>query len=203
MTRFLMTLAAIGLAQAGTAQTPSRPPAGVSKNAADAPTGTFKLDPRHTSVIARVAHAGGTSFSTFRFGTTSGTLIWNGADPARSQLSVTIDMTSLQTPVPNFANELIGDKFLKTGQFPESKFVSTAIERTGENKGRITGNLTFMGQTRPITIDAQLVGIGRGGQVIGFSGTTRFKRSDFGFTALVGPIGDEVEILIDTEFGKA
>jgi len=185
------------------------PPAGppkssVSKDPANAPSGTYQLDPRHTSVIARVGHAGGISFSTFRFGTTSGSLNWNSADPTASQVTVTVDMSSIQTPVANFAAELAGDRFLKTSQYHDATFVSTGIRRTGPTSGVISGTLTFMGQTKPVTIDAVMVGngMGRGGPVIGFSGTMRFKRSDFGFTALLGVASDDIEIVIDAEFDK-
>ena len=44
--------------------------------------------------------------------------------------------------------------------------------------------------------------MGRGGPVIGFSGTMRFKRSDFGFTALLGVASDEIEMVLDAEFDK-
>lgn len=167
--------------------------------------GPYNLDPRHTTVGARVKHAG-ISFSTYRFGTTSGTLTWNGASPESSSLSVTVDMTSIMTPVANFANELIGDRFLKTASFHDATFVSTAITRSGPTAGRITGNLTFMGVTKPVTIDAALVGVGKsmkGADAIGFTGTMRIKRSDFGFTAMSAIIADDVDILLDVEFDKA
>lgn len=199
-------LVTLAIAQAAPAQAPLNTPrpAGVSKDPASVPAGTYKLDPRHTSVIARIGHGGGISFSTFRFGIASGTLEWKAADPAGVQLSVNVDMTSIETPVPNFASELIGDRFLKTGQFHDATFVSKSIQRVGPNTARVSGDLTFMGQTRPTVIDATMVGIavGRSGPVIGFSGTLRFKRSDYGFTAMTGPIGDEVEMLLDAEFGK-
>jgi len=180
-------------------------PVAVSKDPTKAAPGKYTLDPEHTSIIARVGHRGGLSYSTYRFGTASGALTWDGADPAKSQLSVTVDTTSIMTPVPNFAATLIGDRFLKTGQFPTATFVSKSIQKTGATTGRITGDLTFMGQTRPATIEATMVGTTavKGSPVIGFSGSLRFKRSDFGFTALIGPIGDEVELMLDVEFDKA
>jgi polyisoprenoid-binding protein YceI len=155
-------------------------------------------------VIARVGHAGGISFSTFRFGTTSGSLSWNNADPAASKVTVTVDMSSIQTPVANFAAELAGDRFLKTSQYHDATFVSTGIRRTGATSGVISGTLTFMGQSKPVTIDAVMVGngMGRSGPVMGFSGTMRFKRSDFGFSTLLGVASDEIEVVLDAEFDK-
>lgn len=198
----MLLMAAPALAQTPPAGAPPR--AGVSHDPAAAPSGTYQLDPRHTSIIARIGHGGGTSFSTFRFGKASGSLNWNGTDPAASHVEITVDMTSLETPVPDFASELIGDRFLKTGQFHDAKFVSGTIRRTGPTSGVIDGMLTFMGQTKPASIEATMVGNGptRNGNVVGFSGKMHFKRSDFGFTTFMGPIGDEVEIMLDVEFDK-
>lgn len=200
-TALLLLAPALSAQQTPPAAPPQR---SVSKDPANAPSGTYQLDPRHMSVIARVGHAGGISFSTFRFGTASGSLNWNNADPAASKVSVTVDMSSIQTPVANFAAELAGDRFLKTSQFHDAQFVSTSIRRTGPTSGVISGTLTFMGQTRPVTIDAVMVGngMGRGGPVIGFSGTMRFKRSDFGFTTMLGVASDEIEVVLDVEFDK-
>jgi polyisoprenoid-binding protein YceI len=188
-------------------QPPSRPMmAPASKDPVAAAAGTYALDARHASVIARVAHGGGTSFSMFRFETISGTLDWNGAKPEGSKVSVKIDPKSINSPVAGFAAELAGERYLNVAKFPESSFISTAIQRTGPTTGVITGNLTLMGVTRPVTVAATLVGAGRGmrgSAVVGFSGTTKFKRSDFGFSGMIGPIGDEIELLIDLEFAMA
>jgi polyisoprenoid-binding protein YceI len=193
-------------AQQGAPSAPRPAAAGPSKDATAAAAGTYKLDPMHTSVVARVPHGGGMSFSTFRFGTTSGTLQWDPANIENSKVEITVEPKSIMTPVTGFADELGGDRFLNAGKFPDAKFVSTSIRRTGPTKGQITGNLTFMGQTRPITVEAELVGAGsnmRGVPTVGFTGTTRFKRSDFGFSAMAPVIGDEITLVIDTEFNKS
>jgi len=205
MTNALLACVLIGSAAAAqmTAAPPPKPAA--VRDPAAAAAGKYQLDTRHTSIIARVGHGGMVSFSTFRFGTATSTLDWDSGDPARSRLDVTVDMTSIATPVPNFASELVGDRFLKTATFHDATFVSTGIERTGATTGRINGNMTFMGVTKPMTIEASLVGAGksmRGGDVIGFSGKARFKRSDFGFTAMSSVIGDEIELNLDVEYDK-
>lgn len=176
---------------------------GVLKAPADVPSGEYKMDVRHTSLIARIGHRGGLSISSFRFAKSAAALEWNGQHPEKSKVAVTVDMASIMTPVPDFAQELAGEKFLNAGKFPEARFESTSIRKTGEDRGEISGILTFMGQSRPVVIDArmQAAAVVKGQAVIGFSGSLKFKRSDFGFTALLGPIGDDVEIIIDTEFG--
>jgi polyisoprenoid-binding protein YceI len=105
--------------------------------------------------------------------------------------------------VAGFADRLTGESYLNSDKFPQAEFVTTSIRRTGPTTGEITGNLTLLGQTHPITVQAQLVGIGanaRGVSTIGFQATGKFKRSDFGLTILPGIIGDDIELLIDADF---
>lgn len=209
---FALALAGAVMASSPALAQPSGAPGGArpapqhaSTDFASAPSGNYELDPTHTAITARLAHQGGISWSVFRFGTASGTLGWNSADPSKSTLSVTVDTKSIMTPVPGFAEQLSGDFFLNSGHFPQATFVSTKITRTGEKTGRIEGNLSFRGVTKPAAIQASFVGTGRtmrGGSAIGFTGTLAFKRSDFGFTALQGVIGDDVEIVLDVELDK-
>ncbi len=205
--RHLCSVALFGLALIATpalAQAPAPgPPA--SKDATVAAAGAYKLDPTHASVIARIGHGNGFSYSTFRFNTVSGSLAWDPAQIENSKLEVTIDIRSIANPVPGFVEELQRENFLNTGAYPEARFVSTSIRRTSPTKGQISGNLTFRGQTKPVTIDGELIGAGsnfRGVTTLGFSGATKFKRSDFGYGSGVPIIADEVELLIDVEFNK-
>jgi polyisoprenoid-binding protein YceI len=67
----------------------------------------------------------------------------------------------------------------------------------------VTGDLTMHGVTKPVTLELQKLGEGPGpgGNDFrtGFSGTAKLKRSDFGMTNMVGPVGDEVAITISIE----
>ena len=200
--------AAALLAAPMVAQSAAPPPP--SKDPKAASSGTYNLDPRHTGVVARVPHAGGFSHSVFRFDKASGSLAWDSAAPANSKLTFVVDPKSITSNVAGFSDELSGDKFLNAGKFPEAKFVSTSAKITGAGKGTVTGDFTLMGVTKPVTFEVELVGAGLeaagGGKpvdTVGFSAKGKIKRSDFGFTALVGPIGDEVDLTIDTEFHKA
>ncbi|HTK34054.1 MAG TPA: YceI family protein [Caulobacteraceae bacterium] len=175
-----------------------------TKDPAAAPAATYRVDPNHASVIAVVLHEG-TSFSTFRMNKVAGTLNWNPRVEA-STVEVTVDPKSVDTPAPGFVDTLVGEQWLNAEKFPEIKFVSTAVRRTGPTTGEITGNLTFLGKTKPIVVRAELVGIGasvRGVPTIGFRGVAKFKRSDFGLTTLEEAVGDEVELLLEIEFRKA
>ncbi len=184
------------------------PPA-ATKDPKAASSGTYNLDPRHTGVVARVPHAGGFSNSVFRFDKATGTLTWDSASPANSKLTFVVDPKSITSNVAGFGEELSGDRFLNTAKFPEAKFVSTSAKISGAAKGTVTGDFTLMGVTKPVTFEVELVGAGleaAGGgkpvETVGFTAKGKIKRSDVGFTALIGPIGDEVDLTIDCEFHK-
>jgi polyisoprenoid-binding protein YceI len=191
------------LAIALTAPVLAAPAPSIGKDPAVTVAGAYRLDPRHQSVVARIGHAGGVSLSTFRFNATAGTLNWQPANVEQSSVEVTVDMTSTQSPVEGFGAELAGEMFLNAGQFPEAKFVSTSVRRTGPTTGVVMGDLTFRGQTKPFTFNAEFFGGGRNAQgvpLVGFTGSGTFKRSDFGFTAMLPGIGDDVELIVDLEF---
>ena len=187
----------------------SAAPAAPSKDPKAAASGLYTLDSRHTGVVARVPHAGGFSYSVFRFDKATGSLNWDSAAPANSKLTFVVDPKSITSNVSGFGDELGGAGFLNVAKFPEAKFVSTSAKITGAGKGTVTGDFTLMGVTKPVTFEVELIGAGMesaGGPpvaTVGFTAKGKIKRSDFGFTALVGPIGDEVDLTIDCEFHKA
>jgi polyisoprenoid-binding protein YceI len=176
-----------------------------TKDPAKTPSGTYNMSGAHTALFVKVPHGGGVSYSLFRFNKTSGRIVWNGADPAKSSANITVDVKSLTSNVPNFAEELVGDQYLKTAQFPTATFVSTAATRTGPTTGKLTGDFTLMGVTKPVTFDVTLTGASPSEAAvmnIGFNAVTRIRRSDFGFTTAMGPIGDEITITVDSEFAQ-
>jgi len=168
-----------------------------------APTGAYRLDGNHIAIVARLGHGNGISVSVFRFDTAKGTLAWDPANPSAIKIEVTVDPASVNTNVKGFAAEIAGEGLLNAAKFPEIKFVSTAFRPMGTTHAQVDGDFTFMGQTRPVTIDADLIGVGRapvGRMSIGFSGTLKFKRTDYGLNALVGDIGEDVTVMLDGEF---
>ena len=85
-------------------------------------------------------------------------------------------------------------------------FVGTGAEPTGETTGTIEGELTLLGVTRPVTLDATFNKAGRypfGDEhyAVGVDATTTIRRSDFGMTYGVENdwVGDEVRIVLGFE----
>ena len=173
-----------------------------------APTGNYTLDPTHASVIWSLSHAGLSNYSA-RFDDITGALNFNADAPQTSQVDIRIDPMSVNTGLPDFDETIAtGENFFNAAKYPEISFVSTAINLTGETTGTITGDLTFRGVTKPVTLETTFNGAGKSfgnpGKTLGFSAVTTFKRSEFGLTHLVAfGIGDEVTLRIETEFNEA
>jgi polyisoprenoid-binding protein YceI len=123
-------------------------------------------------------------------------------------LTVQIDMSALQTHVDELDKELTSSVF-HADKFPTATFTTTKIQKTGENTGTVTGDLTLAGVTKPVTLNVTFNG-GRNSPIpfqpyrIGFDATGTFKRSDFGLTKMMwsGMVGDEVNLMIQCEMER-
>ena len=167
---------------------------------AQAPAGNWVIDKRHASLEMKVSHFG-TSHYTFRFAREAidGSYVYDPAKPLATKVSITIDAAAVDTGLPDFNKEIGTDpKFFNAAQYPKITFVSTKVE-----PGKLTGDLTFRGVTKPVTLDVTYNGYAKtpfGSQIMGFSATGVIKRSDFGFTHLKGLVGDDVDLEIQAEF---
>ena len=199
---FALSQSLAGLALAADPK-PAAPPSITfgKQDAKLAPAGTYALDSKHASVLARVSHIG-YSYSIFRFDDVTGSLTWDPAKPEASKLSATVGVASIRTNVEGFAEELRGDKYLKSGAFPKATFTSTAFRQTDAAHGQVDGQLSLMGKTVPVTFDVALVGAGPGfgAPRIGVEATGRIKPTDFGLNPM---LGEAIELVIDVEFAKA
>ena len=169
------------------------------------PAGHYVLDPRHSTLIARVKHMN-VSLYTMRFDTIAASFDYNPDRPEATRLEASVDPASLDVDNPKTTAEFT-EEFLKVSQFPKATFVSTSAQATGPGHGTITGDLTLMGVTKPVTFDVTLIGEGHevmpwpaGRRAAGFEATTTFKRSDFGSTFLDNLVGDEITLQIEAEF---
>jgi len=196
MRRFLLALAALGSFLPVAALAASASPA-------DLPAGTFVLDRKHASVIAKVMHMG-VSLYTLRFDRVDATFTYDPAHPEASRVSATIDTTSLDVGADY--SRRFADEFLDASKFPTATFVSTAIQPGPDGRtGTMTGALTLSGVTRPVTFNVTFVGVGQdpfGHTLTGFSALTTIKRSDFGSNFLQNLVGDDVKIDIEAEFDR-
>jgi polyisoprenoid-binding protein YceI len=172
---------------------------------ASADPSAYTFDPMHTEVRFCWNHLG-VSRQCAHFTGYEGELLYDEANPEKSRLNVTFKTDSIETLVPIFNEHMKGDKLFDAKKFPEATFKSTKFERTGEKTGKVTGDLTLRGVTKPVTLDVTLnfAGIQPMSKkpTIGIGAITNVKRSDFGVSAAVPYVSDEVSIEIQTEMFK-
>ena len=164
---------------------------------------TYKVDPVHSSVVFRIKHLD-VSYSYGRFNNPTGTVVWDAADPTKSSVNVEIKTENVDTDNQKRDDHLRGPDFFDVKQFPTITFKSTAVKAVGENKFDVTGNLTLHGVTKSITISLGKTGEAQTqmGYRAGWETAFKIKRSDYGMTGMVGPVGDEVELYVSIEGGK-
>jgi polyisoprenoid-binding protein YceI len=167
-------------------------------------SGNYMSEPNHSRILWSVSHNG---FSTFTavLPQYDAKLTLDAKDPTKSTLDVTVPMDKITTGVPEaaFTEQLKGDRWFNVAKFPTATFHATNIQKTGPNKAAVTGNLTFLGVTKPATLMVEFNQAGEGpapGYKIGFNGMMVIKRSDWGLTTLVPGVSDQVSLQIEAEF---
>lgn len=175
-----------------------------TRDPANAPAGVYALDPRHASLVIRIPHMGGFSRYTMRFNVLSGNFVYDPASWQSTKVTITVDPKSIDTEDNIFNRTVAG--YFEPEKYPVIAFASTGLAADAEGKGQLSGDLTFHGVTRPIVLDVEFNGVGPGllgvGTRMGFSGTAKIKRSDFGVTAARLFAGDMVDLVFEVEFVK-
>ncbi|MBO6578994.1 MAG: polyisoprenoid-binding protein [Thalassospira sp.] len=175
--------------------------AAFSAQAAD----TYKLDPTHTSVLIIVNHLGFSDYQG-RFNGVTGELTLDREDPSASSATITIDLNQIDSGVEALDNHMKTADFFNVEEFPTATFTSTSVELVGDNAATVTGDLTLLGETKPLVLDVTLSGEGThpmtGDEVVGFSADGVVTRTDYGMDFLVPGVGDEVTLQISSEFLK-
>jgi polyisoprenoid-binding protein YceI len=166
----------------------------------------YALDPTHTFVVFKITDLGYAHVVGW-FTAVAGELRFDPADVTKSALNVTIKTASLDTHFAQRNKDLMSPDFLNVAEFPEMTFKSTSVAKTGDKTGKVTGELTLLGVTKPVTMDVTFTKVApnpfhNNTPTAGFEAHTVIKRSDFGMKAEIPNIGDEVDISIDSQASK-
>ncbi|MFM9851972.1 MAG: YceI family protein, partial [Sphingomonadaceae bacterium] len=97
--------------------------------------------------------------------------------------------------------------FFDVAKYPTATFVSTSVVPMPGNMATINGNLTLLGQTKPMVFSAKLTGAGPNvitkKETVGFQATTTIDRTQWGMTKFAPAVGAKVELRISAAFEKA
>ena len=168
----------------------------------------FAIDKAHSSFVFSVNHLG---FSNVfgRFADFVGEFAFDPANIGANTVKVSIKSASIDTLHQRRDDHLRSPDFFNAKEFPEVVFVSTKVEKTGEKTGKVFGELTMLGVTKPVTLDVTFNRMAEHplpayNKVLtaGFSARTVIKRSDWGMKYGTPNLGDEVTLYFEVEGAK-
>jgi len=197
--------AAIALALAASVAVPAALADGPATDLAQVQGGNFAVDKNHAKIIFSTTHFG-TSVYYGLFTDFDAKLAFDPKAVTKSALDVTVNLNGIDTTNPKLDAHLKSADFFDVEHFPAASFKSTKIEVTGATTGKITGDLTLHGVTKPVTLDATFLGgltnpMSKA-YVLGFNASGVIKRSEFGIKTYVPVVGDDVTLTISGEFDK-
>ncbi|WP_299560657.1 YceI family protein [uncultured Sulfitobacter sp.] len=165
----------------------------------------YELDPAHTTVAFTIQHLGYAD-TLGLFGEVSGGFTYDMETQQLSDVSVTVAADSITTLNEARDDHVRGNDFLGVQDHPTITFTADSGTARSDTAGTVKGEVTILGQTRPLALDVELAGqgpypFGHKRFVLGVSARGSLMRSDFGMNYGVdnGLVGDEVQILIETE----
>ena len=175
---------------------------GLTITPANAQIENYVFDKAHTQILFFVDHLG-FSMSHGEFKTFDGGFKFDRTKPEDSSVNVTIQTGSIKMATEKWTDHMKNADFFDTSKYPEMTFKSTKIEVTGDNQAKITGDLTMIGHTHPVTLDVTYNKSGRhpfnGEFVSGFTAEGKLDRTIWGMTYGVPGVGTEVHLKIAVE----
>jgi polyisoprenoid-binding protein YceI len=170
----------------------------------------WNIDPDHSVAGFTIRHMMVTNIRGTMTGIT-GAILFDPAAIESSSVEASLPLAGLSTGNKKREEHLMSADFFESARFPTITFRSTKVEKIGNNRGKITGDLTMHGITRPVTMEAEYFGPVKspselGGETtMGFAASLKINREDFGIMwnfpfdndKLV--VGKDVDISLDIE----
>lgn len=162
----------------------------------------YKIDKegQHAFIQFRIQHLGYSwLYGTFK--DFDGRFTFDEKNPAADKVDVTINTSSIDTNHAERDKHLRSADFLNTSKNPQATFKSTAVKKE-DDELKITGDLTLNGVTKPVTLEAKMLGEGKdpwGGYRAGFEAEGEIALKDFNITKDLGPASQKVQLMISVE----
>ena len=162
------------------------------------PAQGWRIDEAQTS-IAFTIDAVGFPTTRGRFAHYRGRLLIDFGRPVKSYTTFTVDAASVDVGSPSFNDFVKSAALLNVERFPTMSFASTQVEKVEAHTARVTGNLTLLGVTKPITLTVDVAtDPAARDRAVAFVAKGRIQRSDFGMMFGIPLIDDALEITVKT-----
>ena len=160
---------------------------------------TYEINPKNSSVLFKLRLLWTTNIEGCFCGGVSGRVSLDAEAPQKSIVKLEIKTETLNTGVPVLNNEIEGPAFLDVEKFPLITFENRTTQRVNDQQYNLTGNLTFHGVTKLLTVRSNLIGQNNESKGDPQSGSDIYlviKRSEFGIKGASGAVGDEIFLTI-------
>ena len=163
---------------------------------------TWRLDTVHTQIHFRIDHQG-FSRAMGLVKISAGRIRFDPDDWSTASVEATADPAALAMGDAAWEDKVRSWQFLNVKRWPQARYVSRSVEKTGANSGIVRGDLELAGRKQPLDLTFTLNKLGNDPytfkKTIGFSATARLKRSDYGMDKLLSAVGDVVDLAIEVE----
>ena len=126
--------------------------AATAMTAGAAQAANYAIDPTHTFVTFEISHFGATT-NRARFDKKQGTVEFDRAAKT-GKVDISIDTTSVNSGTPPFDKHLQSADLFNAAQHPKITFVSDKFSFNGDKVSEVSGQLTLLGKTGPVTLKA-------------------------------------------------
>ena len=160
---------------------------------------TYEINPENSSVLFKVRLLWTTSIEGCFCGGVSGRVSLDSDAPQKSTVKLEIKTDTLNTRVTQLNNEIKGATFLDVEKFPLITFKNTSAQRINDQQYDLTGDLTFHGVTKRLTLRSHLIGQSKDSKGQSRTGSDIYlvlKRSEFGIKGDSPAVGDDIFLTI-------
>jgi polyisoprenoid-binding protein YceI len=159
---------------------------------------SWRIDETHTWIGFKI-EAVGLPTTKGHFAHYRGRILIDFERPMKSFTSFTVDSASVDVGSASYTNFVKSAVLLNVEEFPTMSFTSTQVEKMDSRTARVTGDLTMLGVTKPITLTVNVdADPSANGRAVAFVATGRIARSEFGMIFGIPLIDDSLEITVKT-----
>jgi len=159
----------------------------------------WRIDPSRTHIVFAI-DAVGYPRTQGQFRQFQGRISVDLDHPDKSSVAFHVQSQSVDVGSSPFDDYLRSVAFLDAARFPSIDFVSSSVEKVDDHTVRVTGELTLLGVTRPLSVDVAVQREISGGSArLAFSAKTSIDRLAFGMNSGFPLVSREVELVISSE----
>lgn len=167
-----------------------------NRSAAATDRAAWRIDPARTH-IGFIVDAVGFPRTQGEFRVFNGRLSIDFDRPAASRVAFTVRSDSVEVGSSSFDDTLRGPNFLDAQRFPDIRFESTRVDKRDDSTIDLTGDLTLLGVTRPLTVEVEVKRLG--GARLAFVAHARIDRLAYGMNSGFPIISRDVDLTVSSE----